>query len=245
MSAAESQEIRLSAVDIESLPRLSSLFDGEMDLVFQRELRRILRNLFDLSVPHDAERVLSWTISFLPDADLQSAVYRISKLDCKAPAGELPTSSRMVFRRSRGKITANLRTGFHTGIACSDEIGGELEVPGLDSFNIDDAWRRELVRVLLNIDDPRAEPDKERHITIALAFKADADRMAVSTTVKRISSKIASTRAPGIPPLFVAPKGNHLEVSFDPSGYLQREDGTIVLARQGTIGDDDADSDTN
>lgn len=200
---------------LDELPKMEEMFRGEFGLIWRRELRALLASCMDPETPVDAARTCEFTFGFTPDATLSSAVVSLA-IKRTLPSGLPPESSRIVFEEREGKLAAALRQTLS-----DEELQSvahrpiEVEPAALEEWDLHGSWAVSLARVLLNIQDGRAQTDKVRSVKVKVVLIPDADRMAVETEV-RFSEKISAPRPRSSGPLYIqGDKQGKLRADFD------------------------------
>ena len=201
-------------IDLLTLPSLAEIFGGSLNARWRKDLARVLASIKDPSTDPEAERSIAYTIEFLPDANRLSASYSLSKSEAKIPGQRAPKTCRMCFLSNSGAIEIYDRSEFQSSDVSPEAIGGMVEtsaLPGLEQVwdgALDERWRRCLIRIILNIDDPSTSPAALRKFEFEIGFKADEDRASASYRLKKCQVKTVPPKPPEASRLFLDSREN-------------------------------------
>ena len=100
----------LSPVDVDSLPGISDICQGQLPGVLTRGLEQCITDATDPATRHDIPRKLSLLLYLLPDADRKSAVWSQPRpLKVQLAAGEPVDSGRVQIAVAGGMISSSCK----------------------------------------------------------------------------------------------------------------------------------------
>lgn len=223
-------------IDLDTLPSLAELFGGALNTMWRRDLGSVLASTQDTSTEPQAELSIAYAISFVPDADRRSTSYQLARHTTKIPGQRAPATSRMTFMHNSGALEIYDRSppqSTSLGEPARTFAGLQADrLPGLERLfggSFDERWKRCLISIILNIDDPSTSPQAKRSFVMEVGFKADEDRQSVLYRLKKCHAKTAPPKSPD-------PSRMYLDA--DPDG-LMRCDLTDLHPAQANFIDDD------
>ena len=235
--------LRMTQVQVDELPGLDTLLDGDIERGFKAVMRAVMLNVWDTSTRAEAVRTITLKVTFTPEADSSScqvAVVWNSQIAGPVP----PMKGRLMFKRTGETLAAVSRKGVREPYPFDGSRQPDVEMDSLPTLaslpGVNLAFKRELVKVLVDMDDPRTEPRQKREIKVSLAFTGDPERTMVSCTPKRIAAKLAGSRNPKPTPIYLDHRGSKLAANFEPPADLPGDAfGNTQTGRQASIEDDD------
>lgn len=224
--------LTLSPVDIEGLPGPEEIFP-DLPEIWHKEVARVLANVADRSTKPDAQRTITLQFGFVPEADMRSVMASVDKCSA-ALAATLPAKSRLLMERRDRTLRAVVRVSYRDLAGSSPEPAPPAgRGPGLEAYfggSMKAIFCRELVRVLLNIDDPRTVLKRKRTINLKISFRAASeDERDVIRVGVEVRTQLASAKAPDPMTLYVEPGGR---VDSEPIRHLPDGVGGTVEGKQ-------------
>lgn len=192
-------------VDLDELPGLDSVVP---DSYWRECAARVVQNILNPDTPPDTLRTIKIVVAFRPEADLRSFVCGLkSPLAPSLPGTAPPRPRRMVMDRAHNRLTLAVANAEPVEISAFEPPPVDLEsIPTLSELwkrqpddergELDDAWRRALVRVCLSIDDPRSDPKGKREIQIQVGVDTDDARSIIRWHQVKVLPVIAPSARP-------------------------------------------------